>query len=211
MTRYCSEQELSQLQLVEFHKTAHDQYTEQLLWAGLTMPLQTCRINLIDINEIIKWIVIVNWEISCWPVGDCFTPADFESVPSRFALVVCFRVALLLIAFCLPPPTRYLVPLRSCVQGSSLSLVIVSTKQSMRQVSSGSWPLGGWLPLYLHYAHVHLLIVCAAHNWHLPLHLNIAHQQVNHNSNSVLTTAKLRLPRRLNYIWTFLCGHDFFI
>ena len=50
VTRYCSEQELYQIQSVVFHKTAHDQYTEQLLWAGLTEPLQTCGINLVDIT-----------------------------------------------------------------------------------------------------------------------------------------------------------------
>ena len=25
-----------------------------------------------------------------------------------------------------------------------------------------------WLPLYLHFALIHLLIACIAHNWHLP-------------------------------------------
>lgn len=61
--------------------------------------------------------IIVYWEIFRWQAAD-----RFESLPCRFAFVVCFeKLRCFLPSVCPLPPDGLLVPSRSCLQVSSLS------------------------------------------------------------------------------------------
>ena len=72
-----------------------------------------CTIGVVTWREVFKMrlsIIIVNWEIFCWPAGDLLTHAQFELFPRRVAIVACL-CDLPRLVFCLlfAPPTHLLV------------------------------------------------------------------------------------------------------
>lgn len=86
-----------------------------------------------------------------------------------------FEFDLPLFTFTLPSPTCLLVPGRSWVQVSSLCLLFFSTERTVWQVpgrrgAGGGWSMAGChgYSLYLHFAHIQLLIAYIAYNWQLP-------------------------------------------
>ena len=76
-------------------------------------------------------LIIVNWEMFCWPADVHFAHAYFESLPRMFALVVCFELLCHSFACCFPPSRPPLGFLKFLCSGKFLLRFLFSTERSV--------------------------------------------------------------------------------
>ena len=114
-------------------------------------------------------IIIVNWEIFCWPADGCLTHVHLsccsEDLPSWFAS--CNAVGVFCLLFAPAHPPRDSVSIK-CSGKFTFLLYCSPLSDQCDRCRGREWTRGRlpWLPRFVVFC-PHSIIACIAHNWHL--------------------------------------------